>query len=342
MKRILSLLLLLLFVLSAFVSCSGGEKPKTKTYYEFFDTVCTVSIYSVTEKDAKEHFMAAEDMLWRYNSLFDIYKSFSGIVNLKDLNDAAAEQPISVAPEIRELLLFGKEMYTLTGGEVNIAMGAVLSLWHDAREAANTESAHIPSAEELAAANLHTNIDDLVIDEAANTVYFRDPEMKIDVGAVAKGFVTDRVAELLVSRGVTSATLNFGGNIKVIGGKPSGAPFVAGITNPDKSKNDFAARVNLRDISLVTSGDYERFFTYGENNYHHIIDKDTLMPSKYFSSVSILHESAAVADALSTALFSMDYETGRLLADSVEAEALWIKSDGTQYKTDGFSTLISK
>jgi thiamine biosynthesis lipoprotein len=217
-------------------------------------------------------------------------------------------------------------------------MGSVLSLWHEAREmgADEPESAAIPSKDALYEAALHTDVNSIVIDEESSTVYISDPKARIDVGAVAKGYATERAAELLILRGVRSYVLNVGGNIRTIGEKSKGKGWITGITNPDKSSKDsFSCKVSLSDTSLVTSGDYERFFIYGGEKYHHIIDPETNMPARYFSSVSIITKDSALADALSTALFCMSYEDGKRLAESIgDVGVIWIYSDGSLKKSD--------
>ena len=314
-------------------SCKAeeGAKPKTKTYYRYFDTVCAVYSYLGDNQSVfAERCNEVEALLSLYHNLFDIYYEYDGVNNIRTINRAAGKNPVKVDKALIDFLLFAKEMHTLTGGEVNIAMGSVLKLWHDAREVAvdDPNAAYVPTEAELAEAAKHTDINSIVIDEESSTVYISDPKTSIDVGALGKGYATDKAAELLISLGATSYVLNFGGNIRAIGEKPSGEGWLTGITNPDKSSSEsFAAKITLKNISCVTSGNYERYFIHRGVRYHHIIDKDTLTPSRYFSSVTVLHSSSAVADALSTALFSMSYEDGKALADSLGAEVIWITED---------------
>ena len=136
---------------------------------------------------------------------------------------------------------------------------------------------------------------------------------------------------------MTSYTLNIGGNIRTIGTKASGDGWITGITNPDKSSDDeFVCRVSIKDISLVSSGDYERFYVVDGKPYHHIIDPKTNMPAEYFSSISIFTKDSALADALSTALFCMSYEDGLALTEKIGGvEVIWVDGDGTLTMTDG-------
>ena len=221
-------------------------------------------------------------------------------------------------------------------------LGSVLKIWHDLREDAERDFGYldpskIPSQSELSAAAQHTSIDSLIIDEENLTVYISDPKASIDVGAIAKGYAVERLAEILEDEGADSLVLNIGGNLRFIGTKPDGDDWLTGITNPDKESEDsLKCKVEVSDTSLVTSGDYERYFIAGDEKYHHIIDPATLMPADYFSSVSIITKDSGLADALSTALFCMSYEEGKaLVEDCADIEVIWIYKDGSVKYTDG-------
>lgn len=342
-------LLFILIVLSSvpLSSCSPKDdfvEPQTRaeSYYEYFDTVTVLFSY---KGDSPEEFKAncavAEELLKEYHRLFDIYYEYAGVNNIKTVNKNAGKEPVTVDRKLIDFLLYCKELYTLTNGETNIAMGAVLKLWHNAREDAtyDPENAYIPKEEYLTAAAMHTNIDDIIIDEAECTVYISDPELSIDVGAIGKGYAAERITEALVSRGASSYVLNLGGNIRAIGSKLNGNGWVTGITNPDKTSEEaFVCRVDIKDVSLVTSGDYERYYTVDGERYHHIIDKDTNMPAKYFSSVSVFTKDSGLADSLSTALFCMSYEDGLALIEKIGGiDVIWVESDGTVKMTNGIN-----
>jgi len=343
-KHTLCAILAVALLLCTLVGCTADKgKPKTqaKSYYEFFDTVSTVISY---KDESAEDFAKNSDevyaLLEEYHRLFDIYYEYHGINNVKTINKNAGVMPIEVDEKLIDFLLYCKEVYTLTGGKTNIAMGAVLKLWHDERELGSSfpESARLPDAQKLAAASEHTDINAIVIDREASTVFITDPLVQIDVGAVAKGYATEKIAECLIKRGVTSYVLNIGGNIRAIGEKPNGDGWITGITNPDKSADEpFVCKVNIKNVSLVTSGDYERYYYVDNVKYHHIIDPDTLMPAAYFSSVSIFTEDSGLADALSTALFCMSYEEGLELVKLLNADAIWVTADGDVFMTDGIT-----
>jgi thiamine biosynthesis lipoprotein len=269
-------------------------------------------------------------------------------IKLRKALKNAGKAPVKVDTAMIDFLEYCKELYTLTGGKTNVMMGSVLKIWHDCREEASENFGYLspddlPTEEELNEAAKHTSIDSLIIDRESSTVYISDPEASLDVGAIAKGYTVDILYERIKSTGADSVVLNIGGNIRTIGKKPEGGPWVTGLTNPDKDSNEpLIARLEIGETSLVTSGDYERAFISDNKKYHHIIDPDTLMPSEYFSSVSVLAEKSALSDALSTALFSMSYEDGlKLISDIGGIEVVWVTRDGVVKTTDGVR-LISK
>lgn len=313
----------------------------TGTIYDAFDTIITVTAYC----DSQERFDAlmdtAEAEFLRCHRLFDIYFTYPGMNNLKTVNDSAGTAPVEVTEDILSLLELAKEMHSLTGGAVNVAMGSVLQLWHDVREysLAFPEDARLPDPEALKAAAAHASPEDLILDREAGTVFLRDAEMRLDVGAVAKGYAVEQVARTLLAQGYESAAINAGGNVRVLGPKPDGSPWLVGVTNPDMTSGQVSlGTVECTGGSVVTSGTYQRFFEYEGRRYHHIIDGETLMPENRWSSLTVLTEDSARADALSTALFNMDYGEGAALVASLEGvEAMWVTPEGEILLSPGFS-----
>ena len=221
-------------------------------------------------------------------------------------------------------------------------MGSVLSIWHEYREAglADPEHAQLPPMEALEAASGHMNIDDLVLDEENMTVYFADPQLRLDVGAVAKGYATELISQMLLAGPMPSFIISAGGNVR-LGNPPEDgrAAWGVGIQDPDGSVlglSDIVETLFLANSSVVTSGDYQRFYVVDGESYHHLIDPDTLMPGKFYRSVSILTEDSGYADMLSTAAFLMPYEESRAFIESLSGvEAIWLFPDGTKEMTDG-------
>lgn len=313
-------------------------------YFTFFDTVSYIYSYAGDSQQVFEaNCQATAQILETYHQLFDIYHEYSGVTNLATVNRNAGGDALEVSPALIEFLLYARQMYDTTGGEMNVMMGSVLRLWHDCREAASQEpeNAQIPTTQALAQAATHTDISTLEIDPEHNTVRISDPLASIDVGALAKGYATERAAQRLLESNADGYVLNIGGNIRILGHKPDGSSWATGIKDP-RDPEQYAARVSLADTSCVTSGNYERFFTVDGVRYHHIIDKDTQMPAAHFASVTVITPDSGLADTLSTALFCMPYEDGLALTQALgNVQALWILPDGTQYKTPGLELLAS-
>ena len=341
MKRSFAILLILCLLLtgcSAPAAEADTTQQYTATFLNLFDTVTTIIGRAESEEAFQEKTQAIHDDLQFYHERFDIYNDYDGVNNIKTINDNAGIAPVKVDKAIIDLLLDCKEYYDLTGGKVNVMMGSVLHLWHEARNAGinDPQNAKLPDMEALQEAAKHCSFDLLVIDETASTVYISDPDARSDVGAVAKGWATQRAAE----GAPKGMLLSVGGNVCATGPKLSdGTPWVIGIQDPDASDKNLHT-VFVTESSVVTSGDYQRLYWVECKTYHHIIDPDTLMPSTYWRSVSVICEDSDLADALSTALFLMDEEAGRELAEACGAQVLWVNSAGQEFMTDGFEEIL--
>jgi len=271
--------LLLAFVLLAsllFSSCGMQEKKYTAHSLDYFDTVTTITGYAAS-KDAfdqiSEEILA---LLGEYHRLYTVYQRYDGLENLCTVNDVqnGTHRTVAVDRRITDMLLYAKEMYRVTNGKLNIAMGSVLSVWHEYRTAGLSDpgSAELPPSEMLREAARHTDIDRLILDPQNSTVWISDPAMTLDVGAVAKGYAVEMTARSLEERGISGFVLNVGGNVRTVGTKPDGEKWLVGIENPNvESDEAYLANLYLAGESVVTSGSYQRFYTVNGKNYHHII-----------------------------------------------------------------------
>ncbi len=347
-KLLCVVLVLCLFLGCGLVACKK-ETPSLQKFstnsFDYFDTVSVITGYA----ESKEAFDEVADeilsQLAEYHKLYTVYHRFDGMENLCTVNELVdgEHRTVTVDRRIIDLLLYAKEMYTATNGMLNVAMGSVLSLWHDYRTIGsdNPIEASLPPEEKLLAAAQHTDINKVIIDEQNNTVTLSDPQMKLDVGAIAKGYATERIALYLEENGVSGYVLNIGGNVRTIGSKPEGEPWVVGIEKPDS--DDYWAYLKLSGESIVTSGSYQRYYYVDGKAYHHIIHPYTLMPAEGFISVSILSKDSGLGDALSTALFCMPYEKGLELIERTDCvEAMWIAEDGTKNVSSGFNDYVKE
>lgn len=340
MKRTFSVILLVCLLLTG---CASGEvQPEKKQYnasfLTLFDTLTTIVGKAEQEAVFRETAQAIHDELLEYHRLFDIYNTYEGINNLKTVNDNAGIAPVEVDSRIIALLQDCKTYHELTGGMVNPAMGSVLQLWHVARNDGINDPANacLPEEESLQLAAQHMDFDAVVIDETASTVYISDPEVQLDVGAVAKGWSVQRVAEAAPS----GLLISVGGNVYATGPKDeNGTPWVVGIQDPNGG-DSYLHTLAVTRGSVVTSGDYQRAYVVDGELYHHIIDPQTLYSSTLWRSVTIITEDSGLADALSTALFLLPLEEGQKLLDKTGALAMWVDRNGECFYSPGFQDNI--
>lgn len=347
MKRFLSLFLVVVIIAIQMIGFCGCDNEtqlnKFKAYYfDYFDTATTIIGYAESQEEFDEICEDIKSQLNKYHRLFTIYNRYEGLNNLVTINDVddGKHNVVTVDKEIIDMLKFAKEMYQKTNGIVNIAMGSVLKIWHIYRNNGLDDpvNAELPPIDELKDASKHTDINDLIIDTENNTVFLADPEMTLDVGAIAKGYAVEKVAKYLESKGVTNFLLNVGGNVCTIGMADT-EKWKVGIENPDTNNEEkpYIEYLKVAGESIVTSGSYQRFYVVNGENYHHIIDPETLMPGTKYRSVSVLTDDSGLGDAMSTALFLMDYEEGKQLVESTNnVEAMWVLPDGKQQYSSGF------
>ena len=337
MKRFFPLLLALALLLCGCDGARTEQQQYTATFLTVFDTVTTVVGRDTSEEAFTEKAQAVHDGLLIYHQLFDIYHEYEGLNNLKTINDHPGEA-IEVDRAIIDLLTDCKAYYELTDGRVNAAMGSVLALWHEARNDGLDDPMHayLPDAEALAEAAKHTSWDSVVIDPENSTVTITDPDLRLDVGAIAKGWSVQRVAETAPE----GLLISVGGNVCATGPKDeSGTPWVVGVQDPDGG-SEYLHTLYLTKGSMVTSGDYQRTYLVDGEFYHHIIDPDTLYPGRLWRAVTVVCPDSGLADALSTALFLLPMEEGQKLLDACDSVAMWVDAEGELYYSTGFEDLI--
>ncbi len=338
-KRIFCVFTALILIVVSLCSCKQQKSKYTTYSMDYFDTVITITGYEFSQEDFDKIAKEMLDLLKEYHQLYSIYNRFDGIENLCTINELVdgKHRTVTVDRRIIDMLLYAKEMYDLTDGIMNVAMGSVLSLWHNYRNIGkdNPVEASLPPMDALKQASMHTDISKMAIDEINNTVTLLDSKMKLDVGAIAKGYAAERVAEFFEEKGVTGYVLNVGGNVRTIGCKADGEKWTVGIENPDGG--EYLSYLKLDGQSVVTSGSYQRFYYVDGKKYHHIIHPQTLMPAEEFLSVSIVCNDSGLGDALSTALFCLPQKEGLAIIQSIEdAEAMWVLKNGEKVFSSGW------
>jgi len=345
MKRFVAICLAVLLPLLSMTSCQQ-QKTLTKYQYQFFDTFDTliqIVGYTETEEQFNTYAQQAHQRFIELNNLFDKFDDHGLTNGLAAINQQAGVAPVKADPQVLKLLNFALEWQAKTDGAVDITMGPVISVWQSyiARYKDDYDNATLPTDQELQDALVHCGQDKLVIDQQAGTVYLTEKGASLDVGAVAKGYATEIVANELQAAGWSSFSLSSGGNVRTCGAPQNGKTraWSVGIQDPrsgavlaqDSSLLDV---VYANDMSVVTSGDYQRFYMVGDRRVHHIIDPATLMPADHYRSVTVVVRDSGEADVLSTALFILDYDTGSALAEQLGVGVMWVYADGTVKTND--------
>lgn len=341
------------------MGCQSEYEYYSKNFVGPFDTITTYITYAKNEDEFNKQCDLIDKDLNYYDRLFDKYTSYDDVANVKTINDNAGKQPVKVDQALIDLLNLSIERNRTISSKVNIAFGSVIDIWHDYREKAESQNGvgDVPKHEELKKASQHTDISRIVVDDEKKTVFIEDKDMSIDVGATAKGYAVELIKQDLIDMGVESFLLSGGGNVASHGkrlAKKDGdfyldqcqENYCIGIESPkdgnyskhsDDPDADNEAILVVQGESVVTSGDYQRFYQGNDGvRYHHLIDPDTLYPAVYFRSVSIITKDSGLADFLSSTLFLMDYEDGLKLVNSMDGvEAIWLLDDGKIKMSDG-------
>ena len=252
---------------------------------------------------------------------------------VSEINRNAGIKPVPVSDETFRVISEGLRFSTLSKGAFDIAVGRLVSLW-----GIGTDHARLPNLAEIKEALSFIDYRKVELSEGNRTVFVKEKGIALDLGAIAKGWAADEAARVLRERGVKHAIIDFGGNILVIGSHPEGRPWRIGIQNPETTRGSYLAIVPGTDLSVVTSGTYERFFTGPDGvKYHHLLDTKTGYPIRNgLDSVTVIAKQSIQADGLSTTLFALGREEGLKLAESLSGvEAIFVTEDRKVYLTSG-------
>lgn len=320
----LLLFLLLTGTTAGITGCTRNTDPITQTGF-YFDTVIRITLYDTQDTTVLDGCFALADT---YEQMLSATVEGSDLWRINHSSGA----PVTVSEDTVSLLQTALYYARLTDGKVDPTIQPVSELWHFGSD----DTPCVPKAADLEAALTHVSYHIVSID--GNTVTLADPQAAINLGFIAKGYIADRMKEYLLEQGVQSACINLGGNVMLIGSKPDGSSFKVGIQKAFAEDGVTAAVINVRDISVVTSGIYERYFYENDVLYHHILDTATGYPVENdITSVTILSPSSVDADALSTACYCLGSEKGMEFMDSMEnIEYMFLMKDGSRYVSDGF------
>lgn len=321
-----------------------------------FDTRIDLIAYTESESEFNEYFNLMHDEFSRYHQIFDKFHEYEDVNSLMTINQNAGIAPVVVDQAMIEVLLLIKDNATFNNNKFDPTIGAVLDVWQKYREQGmlnnqNGKPGVAPSQQELEEASLLTGWEYVEIDASKSTVFITKAGVSIDLGAIAKGWAVEQVAQTLEAAGLTHGAINAGGNIRTINNKPDG-PWVVGVSRPSMISSSSVDSLTLDgSLSMVTSGDYQRFYTDEDNNIlHHLVDPQTLWPGQNFRSVTIITKDSGVADFFSTVLYLATYEEGLNIINDYNEQhpdqqlgAVWvIDKDEQAPSSDFFIPLTSQ
>src|SRR3989304_2203416 len=328
MKRIpfiISLLVVLTLPALLISSCNSRTHIYKRSQL-LMGTIVEITVAARDERTADEAINAAFKEIGRLEDIMSTYKPESDI---SKVNTAAGIHPVKVHKDLILAVKKSLQFADLSGGAFNIAIGPAIDLWNV------TESEEIPTPAELAVIRPLIDYKNVIINENDGTIFLTKNGMRINLGGIGKGIAADYAHNVLKTYGISSGIIAVAGDLHAIGKRPDGSQWTIGITHP-REKDSTVAKVHLSDMSISTSGDYERFFIKNGVRYHHILSPETLYPSRGFQSVSVLARDSTTTDALSTAIFAMGPDAGiKLIMKLERVEAVIVREDGSIWMSPG-------
>jgi len=323
-----SFFLAALFLAAVLPGCSR-EPARVEQTREMMGTFVTVIACHGSEEKARQAVEKAFTEMERIEAAASKYRKNSELSRV----NASATSPARISGELFGLLSEAEEISRLTDGAFDVTVGPLTDVWDRARE-----DGVPPRAAALEAAKSRVGYEKLELDAGASTARLAVPGMKIDLGGIAKGYAADRAVAAMAESGVESALVNAGGDIRALGSKPGGEPWRVALRDPEKAGGMVSA-VDITGGAVTTSGDYEKYLEAGGKKYSHIFDPRTGGTSDCVSA-TVIAPSAAIADALSTAVCVLGPEEGIAMIegiDGIDAEAMIIDTRGETRRSSGFS-----
>ena len=317
-------------ILTALLSCARNTEPIFRTDF-YFDTVIQITLYDTEDEAVLDGCFALAE---KYENLFSATKEGSDVWNINHADGEA----VTVSEETVKLLIWATDYANTTEGRIDPTIRPLSELWDFGSEG----NAHVPEDTDIREALSHVSYDNIRFgtapsDETGESVY-RTVTLTDKKAAVDLGYIADKMKEYLLSQGVKSACISLGGNVLAVGEKPDGSPFRIGIQEPFAETGKTIDTVEIRDTSVVTSGIYERCFYEDGVLYHHVLDTATGYPvDNELAGVTIICESSARADALSTSCLCLGLEEGQKFLDAQgDVAYLLVTRDGAQYASENF------
>lgn len=319
-KIIVTLLLVTVLIILLLVNLNEKKEYSKNLYY--MDTYIYIKIYNNKANDVLDN---VEKIYKQYHELSDRYNHYDNLINVYDIkNNELETETLKLDSKLYELLEYAYN-WQKEYSKFSIEIGNIIDVWKEYRDSGTG----IPAKDELESASNNTPL--VLLGD--NTILNNHPNL--DLGSIAKGYATEVVGDYLEGVGIKEYLINAGGNVKV--GKSYGKKnYKIGVQSPIEN-SDLLTIINGENISVITSGGYERNYEYNGEVYHHIIDPNTLMPSNNMKSVTVITNDSALGDLLSTTLFLMSVEDGKELLKKYDAEAIWYTNDNEIIKSEGFN-----
>ena len=296
------------------------------------DTFINIKVYSNDKALIETSFNAIDKMYSDYDKLCDRYKSYKDIINIKYINDVQPlDEEIEIDEKLYNILKYSKFFYTASDELFNIALGNVIDVWSKYRKG---EKKGVPDLSELQSSG-SIDLSSLVLKEP--NILMKTKAISLDLGGIAKGYVTELVGQYLESVGLKKYLITAGTSSVKAGSHYNNDRYKIGLINPNDT-SDIYKVVNGNNIVVTTSGSFDRFYEYEGVRYHHIINPKTLFPPNHLLSVTVITNDAMLGEILSTTLFILPIEEGlEHIKKYDNAEAVWYGVDGKITMSDGMS-----
>lgn len=327
MKKSLYYITILILLFGFYFSFTNRKVEHSKNIMKM-DTYINIKLYS-KNKNVDKILNDVESIYNKYDILADAYTKYDNVINVYYLNNVLkVNKEVTISKELADLIQYGIDVYNNTNGLVNIAMGNVTGVW---KKYIN-EGTEVPSEKELN--NLNININDIVLE---GNKFLKKSDVKLDLGSITKGYVTEEVGNYLESKKIDKYLINAGGNVKV-GKSYKDGKYVIGIENPNDT-NKMYKKINVENKSVVTSGDYQRYYEVNGIRYNHIINPKTRFPANNVKSVTVICDNSKDADMYSTYLFLLPLEEALNYVNNKDnLEAVFYVNEDKIITSKGFSS----
>lgn len=326
-KIMITLLCIILIALILLYVDKSTYKEYSKNYF-YMDTYITVKVNTTKSKSEMNSIFDDIDYLYSsYHKLSNRYEFYDGVVNVYYLNEILKDgEQVVIDKKLSDIINLGFSYYDETNGLFNIASGNLTGIWKNFID--NCDS--LPNISDL---DVNIEINDISLD---GNIYTKYNDVRLDLGGITKGYVTELVGNYLEDSGIYSYIINAGGNVKA-GKAYDKESYVVGITDPINPSNIFT-KVNINNLSVVTSGDYQRYCEIDDKIYSHIINPVSKYPSNYVKSVTVVSDSSTLGDIYSTYLYLLPLEEGlKIVNRTFGIEAVWYIGQDNIVKSAGFN-----